>query len=496
MANYTKYGGIFGVFLLIVGLINYSINEFMDMPTGVLIGVGLLLIAILIFANFRKTVEVAVRRDAKYGSNAIASIVFFLGILVLINFVFNKRSHRVDLTAGNQFSLAPQTVKIVQKLDKEVTIKSFFKGGANGKKAMEDLLAEYVNHSKNIEYEFIDPDKKPAIAKKYEIKAYGTTVIECGDKVEKIATPLEQDLTNALLKVSREGRKVIYFSEGHGERDTESVEKPGYKLAKDALESQNYEIKKLFIAREMVIPADCAVLVVPGPKNEFMQAELDTIDNYINNAGKVLFLLDPKPSAGMNDYFEKWGIEVRDDVIIDISGMGRLFGAGPAMPLVNNYGEHPITKDFRGNATFYPQARSVAQIDGMPNNIEVVELVKTTKESFGETKLVEGKAKFDDGVDKKGPLAIAAAVSKRLPRTVSDAVIKDELDTKERYGRLVLFGDSDFASNAYTNMQGNMDLFLNVMGWLAEEEDLISIRPRNPEDRRLDLTAKQTKFFM
>ena len=177
MANYSKYGGIFGIFLLVVGLINYSLNEFMDIATGVLTGVGLLLIVIWIFANFRKTVAVAVRRDAKYGSNAIASIVFFLGILALINFVFNKRTHRIDLTAGNQFSLSSQTVKIVEKLDKEVTIKSFFKGGANGKKAMEDLLAEYVNHSKNIEYEFIDPDKKPAVANKYEIKAYGTTVI-------------------------------------------------------------------------------------------------------------------------------------------------------------------------------------------------------------------------------------------------------------------------------------------------------------------------------
>ena len=252
----------------------------------------------------------------------------------------------------------------------------------------------------------------------------------------------------------------------------------------------------MFIARERVIPQDCAVLVSAGPKNEFLQAELDTIDNYINNAGKVLFLLDPKPSAGMHDYFKKWGIDVRDDIIIDMSGMGRLFGAGPAMPLVNNYGEHPITKDFRGVATFYPLARSLAKIDDVPSNIEVVELVKTSKESFGETKLKDGKAHEDKGIDAHGPLAIAVAVSKTLPRTVSDAVIKDELDTKQRYGRLVLFGDSDFVGNAYTNMQGNMDLFLNVMGWLAEEEDLISIRPRNPEDRRLNLTAKQTKFFM
>jgi len=494
MRNYTKYGGILGLVLIIIGLINYSISGFWEISSIALIVVGILLGIIYFITNIRKTVEVMGRRDTKYGSNALATIISILGILVLINFVINKRNHRFDLTAAKQFSLSPQTVKILKGLKKDVDIKSFFRGGINP--VIEDLLAEFVNVSNRVKYEFIDPDKNPALVKKYEITAYGITVIECGDKIERITTTIEQDFTNAITKASREMKKVIYFTEGHGEKDIDDYEKDGYNFIKEALQGENYEIKKIFIAREDSIPEDCAALVSIGPTKEFFPAELDTIDAFINKGGKVFSLLDPEPSPGMNEFFEKWGVKVRNDFVLDFSGIGRLFGAGPGMPLVNEYGYHPITSDFRGIATFFPAARSVTRMDSVSEDLEVVELVRTTQNSFGETKLGKDETPvFNEGEDTPGPLSLGVAVSKILPSEVTDETIIEDIPTKVKTGRLVVFGDSDFSSNSFARMQGNMDLFLNVINWLAEEEELISIRARNPEDRRLNLTEKQTMFL-
>jgi len=497
MRNYTKYGGILGLILIIIGLINYSMSGFWEISSIALIVVGILLGIIYFITNIRKTVEVMGRRDTKYGGNALASIISILGILVLINFVINKRNHRFDLTAAKQFSLSPQTIKVLKGLKTDVDIKSFFRGERTaGKEAVEDLLAEFVNVSKRVKYEFIDPDKNPAIVKKYEVTSYGTTVIECGDKIERITTTIEQDFTNAITKASREKMKVIYFTEGHGEKDIDGYEKDGYNFIKEALQGENYEVKKIFIAREDSIPEDCAALVSIGPTKEFFPAELDTIDAFINKGGKVFSLLDPEPSPGMNEFFEKWGVKVRNDIVLDFSGIGRLFGAGPGMPLVNEYGYHAITNDFRGIATFFPMVRSVARMDSVSEDLEVVELVKTTQNSYGETKLgKDDTPEFNEGEDTPGPLSLAVAVSKILPSEVTDETIIEDIPTKEKSGRLVVFGDSDFSSNSFARMQGNMDLFLNVIDWLAEEEELISIRARNPEDRRLNLTEKQTMFF-
>ncbi len=493
MRNYTKYSGILGIVIIIIGFINYSMNGFWEISSIILIGVGVILGIIYFITNLRKTVEVMGRRDTRYGGNAVASIISVLGILVLINFVFNKRNQRFDLTAAKQFSLSPQTVKLLKNLKKDIDIKSFFKEGTNG--AMEDLISEYVNISNRLKHEFIDPDKKPAIAKKYEITQYGTIVVECGDKIERITSVLEQDITNALIKVSREGKKVIYFTEGHGEKDIESTDKDGYNFVKGTLTGENYEVKKIFLAREGSIPKDCAALVIVGPTKELLPAELDTIDTYINNAGKVFFLLDPAPSPGMKEYFKKWGVNVRDDFVIDYSGIGRLFGAGPGMPLVNEYGLHPITNDFKGVATFFPMARSVAKTENVLKDLDVVELAKTTERSFGETKLGKDNTVRQDKEDTPGPLSLGVAVSRKLPRKITDETIAENIETKERSGSMVIFGDSDFASNSFVKMQGNMDLFLNSINWLAEEEDLISIRAKDPEDRRLNLTSKQSKFF-
>ena len=240
--------------------------------------VGFILLIVYFLANIRRATEVIVRRDTKFGTNAIASIIVVLGILVLVNFVFSKRNYRVDFTEGKMFSISSQTIQVLEGLDKEVKVTAFFEHGVS--RDAEDLFVEYMNHSDKVTFETVDPVKNPSIATKYNITEFNSVIIECGEKIERISVPYEQDLTNAILKASREERKVIYFSEGHGERDIDnSTDAAGYGFVKEALEGLNYEVNKIFIAREGSIPEDCAALVIPGSSKEFV---------IIDKAGKKL----------------------------------------------------------------------------------------------------------------------------------------------------------------------------------------------------------------
>jgi ABC-type uncharacterized transport system involved in gliding motility auxiliary subunit len=199
----------------------------------------------------------------------------------------------------------------------------------------------------------------------------------------------------------------------------------------------------------------------------------------------MLVLLDPSPAAGLNIFLTRWGLQIGQDLVIDASGVGRLFGTGPAMPLVTSYEPHAITENF-DVMTFFPMARSITTSSPAPEGLEIQSLLKTSRNSWGETEIMEDRAQFDRDKDLEGPVTIAAVVDQ-----------EEQADTNDTGGktRLVVFGDSDFASNAYFSFSGNGDLFMNAINWLAEEEELISIRPKSLEDRRITLTARQSRVI-
>jgi ABC-type uncharacterized transport system involved in gliding motility auxiliary subunit len=349
---------------------------------------------------------------------------------------------------------------------------------------MTDLLKSYRALSSRFRYEFVDPDKKPAVAKRYGITAYNTTVLECGENVERVTTQLEQDVTNALIKVTRDTKKVVYFLEGHGEANTdEASEQTGYSRAKKAIENENYTVQKLNLAVKKSIPEDCAICIVAGPQKAFFPSELDSIRKYLDRGGKAFFLLDPDPSWGAADFLASYGIKVGNDAVLDVSGMGQLFGMGPAVPLVSTYESHPITSRFRV-MTFFPYVRSVTASDSPPPEVQVQSLLKTSESSWAESSIRELErkvARFNQGQDLMGPVSIGVVATQ---------------EKEGKKSRLVAIGDSDFSNNAYFGVQGNGDLFMNVVSWLAEEEDLISIRAKSPEDRRVFLTAQQSRLIM
>ncbi|MGA2586003.1 MAG: Gldg family protein [Candidatus Aminicenantales bacterium] len=423
--------------------------------------------------------------------NKLLVVLLVFGILVLANIYFSSHHLRLDFTESKLHSLSDQSIKVVEALKNDVRIMGFFRDGNISRARMEDLLKIYAYHSPRIKVEFIDPDKNPGLLKRYEIAQDGTTVFECGDKDNRITTATEEDITNAIIKVTREKKKVIYFLEGHGEKSTEVTDENGYSFIKDDLTKMGYDVKKLLTALPESFPKDCALLVIPGPVKDFLGNELDIIKNYLEDGGRVFFLIDPETVPGLIPTFARFGFKLENDIIID---RPTIYGGDYLMPMMSAIISHEITKNFR-YATYYPLARSVDVIDPKPDGVATSQVLgKTGESAYTKKNFVLKKGMtvkdiaFDAKKDKRGPIPLAGIATLK-PKT------SGEPGNPSAEGRLALFGDSDFASNHYYGEGGNSNLFLNVVNWLTEESDLISISPKTQNPRAIQLTPTQGKFI-
>jgi ABC-type uncharacterized transport system involved in gliding motility auxiliary subunit len=270
--------------------------------------------------------------------------------------------------------------------------------------------------------------------------------------------------------------------QGHGEHDIQSTERGGFSEAKGALERANYEVKPLVLAREGTVPEDASVVILPGPRTELFQPEVDALDAYAGRGGKLLVMVDPSIVSPVKDesirrVLGKYGVELGDNLVIELNPIGQVFGIGPEVPIVQQYDGHPITRDMTGITTLFPLSRSVSAAGTPPPGMTVQSLAKTSAQSWGETdraSLQAGQVK-PDAQDPKGPLSVAVVA------------------TKDK-SRVVVYGTSNLASNQFLNLQGNRDSFLNTVSWLAEEEDQISIRPKESRSTPVFLTSRQAQL--
>ncbi len=424
----------------------------------------------------------------KLGTNALIYSLVVLAILIFIQLIAYRHNKRFDLTENKIHSLAPQSVKVLKSIKKDVTIKAFMREGPEKEKVAE-LLDLYAYHSKKIHPQIIDPDRHPGEAKQYDVRNYGTLVFICGDRKEKILQATEETVTNALVKVTQKKRKKIYFLTGHGEKDLKNSGKTGYSQVKKSLGEKNYEVKTLLLTRNEGVPKDCDVLVIADPQVELLQHELAALKAYLKQGGHLLVMINPYTSVGLVNFLKDFGFKVGDNMIVD--KLSRILGGGYLMPVVAGYGTHPITRNFN-MMTFYPTARSVQVMTGKnaEMNWDLRILAKTGEASWAETnrKLLEtGKARFDKGQDLKGPVPLAA-VCEVTPEGMVKLTGKLR---KKRRPRIVVVGDPDFVENGYFNLYGNGIFFLNMVNWLAEKDVLIAIPPKNPESQPLTLTRRQ-----
>jgi ABC-type uncharacterized transport system involved in gliding motility auxiliary subunit len=504
MKKYLQKLDILGLLLLVAGFIWYSVSNVWEIWDLVLVIAGGALAIVGIAANYKQILASLGKRSTKYAGNYVISLILVIAIVAGLNYIGQRHVKRFDTTHIGRFTLASQTTQVLTKLNKDVEIKAFFPDGDYP--PLKELLIEYKTTNSHVHYEFIDPNRKPDVAKQYEVTLcdtienpmtgsklkVGTVIVLYQGRKEKIEKRSEevqeQDLTNAIIKAGRSETKKIYFIEGHEEKDPSSpdTERTGYSIAKKALEEQGYKVEIVNLASEGKVPNDAKVLIEAGPRNDPFPQELQFVNDFLNSGkGSLLAMVDPS-APSLQSFFKEWGVQVDNDLVLDVSDFGRMFSASESIPLVRRYENHKITERFRA-MTFFPLTRSIQPDKTPPGGITVEPLFKSDANSWGETNLKKSPASFDQGQDLKGPLPLAVAVTKEIkPASETSSALK---------ARMVVVGTSNFPVNSYFENQGNGNLFLNMVSWLAQDEDLISIRPKPREDRRIMMSPGQLSLL-
>lgn len=460
---------------------------------------GLVCVLLYTLSQWREIASVFSRRQARYGALAASSVLIALGILVAVNYIGKVQNKRWDLTANSQYSLSDQTRNVLSKLDSPMQVLVFAQ--ETDFQSYRDRMREYEYGSSRIETEYIDPDKTPTVAQQNDVQQYGTIIVNYKGRTERTTQNTEQDITNAIITVVSGEERKVYFTQGHGEKNLTSGERDGYNAISDALKRENYAVEPLVLAQVPAVPDDASVVIVSGPQTDFLEGEVDELRNYLDKAGKLFLLVDPPgqadapPLTNLIELAHAWGIEVQNNIVLDASGIGRLIGTDEAVPVAASYPSHPITDRF-GILTAYPLARGVAPVEGGVEGRTAQTFIESSPRSWGESNLrallSSGTVSMDiEQGDLAGPVSMGVAVSVPQEAEKPETDAGESSDAPKPEARVVVVGDSDFASNGVLGIQGNRDMFMNIVGWLSQQENLISIRPREADDRRITLTAAQ-----
>jgi ABC-type uncharacterized transport system involved in gliding motility auxiliary subunit len=456
-------------------------------------------------------------RQTKYSAYITVYILVILAVLGVANFLANRYDKSYDATANKQFSLSDQTVKAVRGLKKDVNV--VYYGETEQFRQARDLLDRYSDLSPKVRVQYIDPVKKPQLARAAGVTQMGTVVVDTGERKENAKSLTEEEVTGALIRSLKGGERTACFLAGGEEHGLDDTGGAGLSSLKESLERNNYKTRAINAAQlaapsaaaapapgapaaapvlgqaqtaNVAIPSDCTVLVSAGPKLAYSAPEAAAIKAYVEGGGSALLLMDTPLRIGSQEGTENpevvkmlaaWGVTMNNDLAIDISRniLRELFSLGPEVAVVSAYESQPIVRDFKeGVPTLFPLSRTL-KIEGNPK-VTVDKLIATGEDSFA-TSNVQGPIDPKKGV--KGPLVLAAAGTYNTGKPGSS-------------GRFVVFGASMWLANEYLGSRqiANRDLALNTFNWLTSDEDLISIRPKEPEDRRLTNNAPRAAGWL
>jgi len=422
-------------------------------------------------------------RQTKYAAYAAVYVLVVLTAVVIVNFLANRYNKSYDATSNKRYSLSDQTAKIVKGLKQDATI-TYFDQSTRFEHA-KDLLAEYKNLSPKIRVDYVDPDKNPQQAREAGIKNYGTAVVQIGMKKEEAKSMTEEGITGAIIRDLKNNTRTVCFVAGSGEHQIDDSERGGFSRFKELLGKDNYEAKSIDLLQKAEVPSDCTVLVVGGPARDYQQPEVDAIKKYVEDGGRALFMIDPPLKLGrseiadndaLTNLLQSWGVSLDKDLILDLNPIGQLLGVGPQVALVRSYDSHAIVDGMKGTATGFPLSRSLEIKNSDKTTVQ--KLFGSSDSSLATNNLSSPQVDTNDPKNRKGPLTIAAAGTYNTGKQGSQ-------------GRFVVVGSSSWAANSFISFNGNSDLALNTIDWLGSDEDLISIRPKEQEDRRITMTRAQ-----
>ncbi len=422
-------------------------------------------------------------RQTRYGAYAGIYLLVVLAILVVVNILANRYNKSFDTTSNKRYSLSEQTQKIVKGLKQNATI-TYYNQSTHFQEG-KDLLDEYANLSTKIHVAYVDPDKSPELARAAGIRNFGTAVVQVGAKKEIAKDLTEEGITGAFIRDLKGTTRTVCFVTGSGEHQIDNTERDGLSHFKDLLARDEYQSRSIDLLQQSVVPADCTTVVIAGPTHDYQQPEIDAIKTYVEGGGRALFMLDPPIQFGSSEIsgndaltsvLGSWGVTLDKNMILDLNPVGQLAGLGPQVVLVTTYASQPIVSDMRGSAVGIPLSRSLDIKDTGKTSVQ--KLFDSSGSSLATSNLSSAEVSVADPRNRKGPFTIAAAGTYNTGKPNSE-------------GRFVVIGSSSWAANRFLGFNGNGDLALNAVNWLSSDEDLISIRPKPPEDRRITMTRAQ-----
>ena len=482
MTRRTIPVGALGIGLAVAGFIAYSLVPDKLWLVSLLEGLALVCL-IWFFANhFDRLQTFSAQRSTRLGANSALMVTLFIAILAIVNFLGARHSIRWDFSENQNYTLAPETYRVLRNLTRDVSITVFTREKDPGYQAYKERFDSYKQASPKLTVQFIDPERQPKVAQNYGITRTDIAIFESGPQSVRITSPAEVEITGALVRVSKDTKKRLLFLEGHGERSLDDKDRGGLALTKELLEKQGYDIGTLSLLHESTVPENTAVLIIAGPRRAVTKEEKVRIRAYIAKGGHLLMLIDPDMDTGLDDLLDAWGIELGRGVLVDLQD--RLAQGDLTALLVRTFTDHEITHELTA-AVLFPLARHFVFHEDKGKDWDYVPLARTSPRSWAETDMKGRVVSYNDKEDIQGPLALAAALT---PKQASE-------EGKSRPA-MVIVGNSAFASNGFINFVGNSDFFQRTIGWLSEEGDLISLTPKDPAVRPFTPNPLQERILL
>ena len=452
------------------------------------------------------------RRRTVFAASSTAAVVLAVALVAMVNWLGYRHYSRGDWTSSKLYTLSAKSLNILKGLHADVRVVVLMTPSTPLFSETKELLDRYQAASPRIKVEYIDPERDPlrtkTLAQEFGVSTANTVVFASGGRKKYVTSDQladydysgmqmgqapklkgfkgEEQFTAAILAVVNPKVPKVYFVTGHGERDPDAADGAGYSQLKDAIKRDNYDVEKTTLLAGAV-PADCDLLVIAGPKAPFTDPEKAALKAYLDKGGRALVMLDPvlgdrAQSSGLEELLKGYGVAVDNDLVVDPSKQLPFFSL--AAVYVDQFRSHPVVDGMQGLAVLFPIARSVTTVAAPGASSSI--LLTTSDKGWGQRDLKANAT---------GQLEIKKAPGD-VPGPVSLGVAAQSEKDKENGWRLVVFGNSAFATNQYLANAGNSNLVLNAVNWLANQEQALGIAPRSPEQVQLFLSETQMSHVL
>jgi ABC-type uncharacterized transport system involved in gliding motility auxiliary subunit len=414
----------------------------------------------------------AISQSWRQGAMMLLQILIVAALFALVLLLAERHNRRFDLSPTQQYSLSDASKNVARDLKLPVRITAFYNSQEEAqRREMQDTFDLFVKASPNITYRLVDLDRSPALAQKYGVSNVNSGVLEADGKVRELRLVDEEEITNGLLKLTRQRERKLCFVTGNGEHNPfDTNDRYGYSDLGKALEKENYVIAELSSIPPTGIPKDCTVVVLAGPSKEFLPGESDDLGRHLDGGGQVLFLIDPGAPASAEAFLARYGVRAGKDVVLD--ERNRLMGTDSSMLNVPAFNKAVFRTDLE--TAVFPVARTILPIEEAEGENKLVALALSSPDSWAYVNggaLPDGEVRFRRDVDQPGPFPVGILVKLHGDNAANDTATN---------GRLIVYGDSDFASNLSLNWRGNKDVMMSSLALLAEDSTLIAVRRKGP----------------